>query len=1352
MKNCYCFIFFLLQSTLGILAQDQAPQYNSIDDALNFYLLDVESGLSNNYINSIEQDALGFMWIATADGLNRYDGTQFVKYRSDSNNALTNNNISQVEYDHRKEELVLGTDKGLNRYLPKIDKFKAYCNTNDSLKEFVKSFTFDPKGNLVVSMLRNRQGLYILNEEKIIQSFMHESGNENSLSSNEITSLAMQNDSILWIGTFDGGLNKMNYSTKEITRIKNSRFSKQINEVYVDLDNNVWVGTKEGIQVITTTKDTLSLKNGLSDQNVLCFEEDNEGKLWIGTRNGGLNILDKSSLLNNKDVSIKWYLPKSDGTSVYNRTVSSIKKDDKGNMWLGTSTGVNFVNPRDEPVKLLQNKTADRETLSHNRIGSLAQASNNNIWIGTDGGGLDLMNLKTGTFKHYRHQNDNPNSLSNNYIISVFEDSQKRVWVGTYQGGLNRLDTLTGNTKKYLEDIDIRVIFEDQKNQIWVGTNRAGLFIYDERKDTFKQIEKLRALDIRDIEQGSENSLWIATFGNGILGFNTASQEVVYFDTNTLEGFPTDVFLSILPLNNEDLLLGSRYEGLIRFNPATKSFSIFTEADGLSNNTITSIVQENKNFVWLGTSRGINRFNILNNKTYDLSALNNVQTSEFNVGAVLKTSNGRLYFGGNKGLNIIYPKRLKRDDKDYNLVFQNFLIYNEPVPILPEDKKSVLDASITYEDEINLNHDQSLFTISFTILKYPEAKDINYSYILEGYHENWIKLKGNGVANFSQTPPGEYALKVKALMNSGQEITNELDIIIHPPFWKTLPAYILYVLLIIVFLLLGMKYYSERLKLKTSLAFEKKQRQLEHDLNEERIHFFTNFSHELKTPLTLILAPLEDLLNQLKKEKHLKKVRLVKKNAENLHSIISKLLKFRKAETGLSQLVISTHNLSKLLEQTYLNFKPLAKKKKIQFHLSLPKEEVIVNLDVEKFQIIINNLVSNAFKHCKENDEITFQLIDTNHSIKIQVKDTGPGINEKDLPYIFDWYYQSGKSPKKKGTGIGLALTKSFVELHNGTVNVINNTETSGVTFTFEIPKNEELSTTLREHTSEDNELEELWGVSTMEESEEENYKNIKLKKDRKLVLLVEDNKDIIHYIESILEEEYDLILSYNGKDGIEKATEYIPDLIISDVMMPQKSGIDLCHHLKNQMSTTHIPIILLTAKTNTESIMTGYEEGADDYITKPFNSEILKTRVHNLLKNREKLKTYFTSKESELSELSSSSLKLLDKEKQFLSKLKSIILEHLKTDKINVDIVAQHIGMSRSSLYRKITAITGNNINDYIKKVRIEKACHLIKHENMTISQASYEVGFKSVKYFRKIFKEELGVLPSTYKKKKHS
>jgi len=881
------------------------------------------------------------------------------------------------------------------------------------------------------------------------------------------------------------------------------------------------------------------------------------------------------------------------------------------------------------------------------------------------------------------------------------------------------------------------------------------LYRFNEEKDTFDYIALLGQIDIRDIEQGIENNLWLATFGDGIIRYNPLKNDALYYNTNNTKGLQTNVFFSLLPLSNGDLLLGSRYKGLIRLNPKTKNISIFTEENGLSNNTINSIVKENNDFIWLGTLNGINRYNINNNKTYNLSALNNIQTSSFNIGAAIKSEKGFLYFGGNKGLNIFYPERLRKEKNDYKLIFQNILVFNNPVPINPEEINGVLNKSISYEDQINFNHQQTLFSIGFTVLKYPEAKNINYSYLLEGYQEHWIKLKGSGLATFSNTPPGNYILKVKATMDSGEEITNQLSIKISPPFWKTLPAYLLYLLLIIMLLIFAMKYYSERIKLKNSLLFEKKQRQLEHDLNEERIHFFTNFSHELKTPLTLILAPLDDLISQLKTTKHLKSVHLIKRNAVTLYQSINKLLQFRKSETGLSQLVLEKYNINTLLEKIRIDFSTLAKKKNIKLILSLPKEEVLTCIDVEKFQIIINNLISNAFKHCKGKDEIRIILTLKDDYYKITVKDSGTGIDEKDLPYIFDWYYQSGQSSRKKGAGIGLALTKSFVELHKGTISALNNSSIPGVTFTLKMPKKENLPSTLVENIIEESgekDIENLWGISTVNQTNKENFKKIKLKNNRKLVLLVDDNPDIIEYLESLLENEYDLISSYNGKDGIEKAIKYIPDIIISDIMMPKKSGVDLCHHLKNHISTTHIPIILLSAKDNNESIKTGFEGGADAYITKPFNGAILLSRIQNLLKIRDQLKEYFSSKESILPELSSDNLKLLEKEKVFLRKLKTIILDTLKTEDTNVNTIAKDIGMSRSSLFRKIKAITGKNINEYIRKVRIEKAAYLMKEENTTISQASYEVGFNSLNYFRKVFKEELGELPSKYKKNKEA
>ena len=1323
---------------------------------MRFHLFDVENGLSNNYINSIEQDSLGFIWIATADGLNRYDGFKFVKYNDVNYSGLSNNNIAQINYNVNFDALIIATDKGLNKFIPKYEKFEPFYKENIITNEVINCFTLDKNNNPIIGTLRNYEGLYIIDEKGNVQSFTHNS-DSNSISDNEISSLAIQNDSILWIGTFHGGLNKMNYLTKKNKRLgyDNNQFSRFITQIYIDREDNVWIGSKDGIQVITAKKDTLTLKAsidreiGLSDNNVLSFQEDDYGRMWIGTRNGGLNILDKDLFLSKKNkVSIKWFLPESDGTSVYNRTVSCIKKDTKGNMWLGTSTGVNFVNPKGEPVKILQKSNASNETISHNRIGSIAKSNNGNIWIGTDGGGLDLLNPKSGKFNHYKHSKTVPESLSNNYIISLLEDSKERVWAGTYQGGLNLLNSNTSNSKKYLSNYDIRVIFEDKNKQIWVGTNRGGLFRFNEKVDTFEYISFLGKIDIRDIEQGLGDDLWLATFGDGLVWYNSLKNDAIFYNTNNTKGLETNVFFSLLPLRNGDILAGSRYKGLIRLNPSTKSILILSEKDGLSNNTVNSIVRKNNDFIWLGTSNGINRYNHKTNKIYNLGSLNNIQQKEFTIGAGIRSREGNLYFGTNKGLIVFYPEKLDESQKNYTLVFNDILVFNDTVSIDTTKEKSILNKSISYEDEIVFNHNHSLFSIGFTVLKYPVSKNITYSYVLEGYQEHWVLLKGNALVNFSNIPPGNYTLKVKAIMDSGEEISNQLSIIIKPPFWLTLPAYIVYFIIITTFITFILKYYTERVKLKSSLLFEKKQRKLEHDLNEERIHFFTSFSHELKTPLVLILAPLDDLINQTKSIKSKKNLNLIKRNATYLYRSINKLLIFRKSQVGLSQLSTQKINISNTLKQIKLGFNALARKNNIDLNIHLPDEDVYAWIDLDKFEIIINNLISNAFNHTKEKGSISIKLIIEGESMVISVEDAGIGIDDKDLPYIFNWYYQSGKQKKKKGTGIGLALTKNFVELHKGNIVAKNNKGNSGATFVVELPIKElkDLKLPIQENNITKNELDVTWGPIN-DENKNKKENKIRLKQKRKLILLVDDNQDILQYLESLLEDEYDLIFSFNGKEGVEKASKYIPDIIVSDIMMPEKSGVDLCQVLKNQMSTTHIPIILLSAKESNESIKTGFEEGADAYITKPFNKDILLSRIKNLLKNRDKLKEYFSTKEATLLELSSNNLKLLDKEKIFLKKLNDIILNNLKKENVNVSKIAQDIGMSRSSLFRKIKAITGKNINEYIRKIRIEKAAYLIKEEGTTISQASYEVGFNSVNYFRKVFKEELGILPSSLK-----
>lgn len=1371
MKKTLLHLILCLVYTCTIYGQDVKQQHKSIDNILTFYLLDSESGLSNNVVNSIEQDALGLIWIATTEGLNSYDGTQFTRYKKnfqDKNNSLITNNITQVKAD-KKGNLLVATDKGLNIYDTKTEKFKVLKYQNKQLDNPINCFLIGPNQELIIGAYNNGLGIPVIDKNQKIKYYGHQSNNANSLSSNKVSCMASQGDSIVWIGTADAGLNKFKLSSKTIRRIpygKNKAISSEaINTIHTDVKGNVWIGTNKGIQVITTKRDTLSLKassvpgKGLSDDIVLAFEEDNQGNMWIGTRNGGLNILNKSSLLSKKSsLSIKWFLPKGDGSSVFNRTVSSIKRDREGNMWIGTSTGLNFVNPKGEPIKHLYKTIDNPNGLGHDRIGAFAEKKDGKIWIGTDGGGLDLFDPKTGKFKHYTHQPNNPSSISNNYILSLHEDKKGNVWIGTYQGGLNKMNPDTGRCEHYLQGStaqgsDVRVIFENTDGQIWVGTNRGGLYRYIEEQNKFTYIESIGKKDIRDIKKANDGSLWLATFEDGIINYNPINGKINSYYTGNTRNMPSNVFFCIYPLRNGEILAGTRYGGLIRLNPKTKTIVNFTESDGLSNNTVCSILMEDDNNFWLGTAEGISHYNLKTNTVENLNSHNNIQRSEFNFGAALKSKDGYLYFGGNKGFNQFHPQNLKSEFQKHRIVFKNLQVAYKKIPITPDNEDGILQQSISFQDHITLNYDQTLFSIDFGLLKFPKAQNINYSYKLEGYQNHWIDLKSASTVNLSNIPPGDYTLKVKATLGSGKEVSKQLSITITPPFWKTIPAYILYLILIGAALYSAVTYYSNHINLKNSLLFEKKQRQLEHDFNEERIRFFTSFSHELRTPLTLILGPIEDLTHEIQDKKQHDTMLLIKKNANYLLQSINKLLEFRKSEIGLSDLVISQYNLSSILEQLTEHYLLMAEKKGIALTLSLPEKEVMAWCDLEKIQIIVNNLLSNAFKHCKEKGSIKVNLSEDTDHFTITVADNGSGIDPKDINHIFEWYYQSKSLGRKKGSGIGLALSKSFAELHKGEIRVESKLN-QGSVFTLSIPKDKSLFTSVpHKITPPDSEKMEIsslnaWSPTSIKMPEEKRETKVELHEERLVLLLIDDNRDILKYLEGLLEDDYDIIYAENGQEGIEKAIQYVPDLIISDIMMPHKSGIDLCAILKKEITTTHIPIILLSAKDNIESIKTGYEKGADDYIVKPFNSEILRSRIKNLLDGRQLLRNYFLGLEEPLQSFSKEQSKQLDKEKEFLRKLESVILEQIGDEKTNVNAIALGIGMSRTSLFRKIKALSGKNINEYVTMVKIKKAAALIKDENYTIMQATAEVGFSDIKYFRQLFKKQFGVVPSEYKK----
>ncbi|WP_168196296.1 hybrid sensor histidine kinase/response regulator transcription factor [Echinicola soli] len=1323
-------------------------------DQLTFYLLDVESGLSHNYVNSIEQDSLGFIWVGTMEGLSRYDGNSFVVYRKDShyrNRGPINNFIQHIRLTDR-QQLFLATWGGLSIYDPKTDQF-LHKTTNEGLLQNDITCTASSTGGKTALAIYGA-GVQLMEGKEVVDTYRTAPDLPNALPSKKITSLAFQGDSVLWVGSFDKGLSKIDLKTKKVTPIQHTDYiSQNINCLYSDPAGNLWIGSGEGIQVITQEADTLLLPTtntpglGLSDGHVLCFEKGPFGNLWAGTRNGGLTIIPTEQYLRTKNMATSWFLPRGDGSSVFNRTVSSLKLADDGNMWIGTSTGINVVNPKGDPIQLIQQNLASKQTISHDRIGALTESKGKQVWVGTDGGGLDLYDPSSGKIRHFEHRTADPNSLSNNYIISLLENDDGKIWAGTYQGGLNLLDPLTGSCKHYLQGQqedgnDVRVIFKDSNGQLWAGTNRGGLYRYHSPIDDFDYVKQLGKIDIRDIAEDKHGNLWLATYSNGIIRYNYLTGEKEDFDASTVFGFPGNVIFSLCILENGDILAGTRYEGLIRLDPVQKTVGTFTEENGLSNNTINSMVPDNYGKIWLGTSNGISFFDPSTNTVGNLNGYNNVQRSEFNIGAAIATASGNIYLGGNKGINVFDPNHLQQKHSNYPLVFTDLRLMNKRVPAKDLGSNGAY-SDIPYLKKIELDHNQRLFSLDFVALKYPKANDIQYAYKLEPYHDHWIETQQTGTANLSNVPPGEYILRVRARSNKNDDTENQLAVIIAPPFWRTWPAYVIYLSVLSGLVWAGMNYYSDQLKLKNSLLFEKKQRQLEHELNEERVSFFTGFSHELKTPLTLIMAPVEDLLLEAKNPRHIKGLTLIQKNAKYLMEMINKLLEFRKTELNSSQLQLENHRIVKPIKQWVEQYQHLARHHNIKLTGQFPKREFTATIDLEKLHIIVNNLLSNALKYCRPKDLVTFRLTEEDGRFIITVKDTGPGIIKEDLQRVFNWYYQSGSHSNRKGTGIGLALTKRLIQDHHGSIKLQSDAG-HGCEFTISLPKQQQTTSPLNTSSIGDSH----WSLDDIVHHIPAPKASFHLKNDNPLVLLIDDNAEILHYLANLLHEDYDLIYAKNGQEGLEKAIQYIPDIILSDIMMPEKNGIDLCRQLKTQQATTHIPLLLLSAKDNVESITLGFEEGADAYITKPFNGQILTSRIANLLATKARLRAYYVDKKARDNALTESQQKAVSKEKAFLAKLESHIIHQLAQENTDVDTICQLMGMSRTSLFRKLKALTDQNINQYTRTVKIHHAAYLIREKKLGVAQAAYEVGFNSPKYFRKLFKEQFGHLPSALAK----
>lgn len=1347
-------IIFILFLFFGVFSYSQ----DKLPPKLKFNFIRVEDGLPNNIINSIVQDSLGFIWIGTNDGLCRYDGENYKIFRQSLNdkNSVSNNFIQSLFVDS-KGDLWIMTDQGLNKYDIKKELFKTYLTDNSNLSHnSVTAIQEKKKGEFYVGTYGG--GIDILKDGKFIFNFNVNS--EKAISSNLISSLQIQNGSVLWIGTYDNGINKIDLHSKNVTKLEfgNNAIttSEIINSIYLDTSNYLWIGTKLGLTVYDTKTEKffkINRENCTSflDDDILSIFEDNDGVIWLGTRNSGIISGKRTDIIQNKKATIFYnYAPNNSNESVTYRSISSFYQDKQSNIWIGTHLeGVNIVNTTGEKIRLYNHFETDEVEINNQSIWGICEDSENNIWLGTDGNGLIKFNPFTNKTESFIFDAAKKNSISDKAIISSCADSDGNLWIGTYAGGLNKLSPKSKNFKHYIKGTknnqlnsnDIRVIYEDHKKRIWIGTNGGGLHLYKPETEDFEFISKVGWLDIRTITEDAIGNLWLGTFGNGIISYNYEKNNLI--DYPTYDALNAHIIFSLKFTSENDLWIGTRFKGLIHFNVATQEIKQYTQSDGLSNNTIQSIVFEHPNHLWLSTNDGISSFNVSTKKFDSYKKPSGVQTGPFNNNSGFLSKNGYIAFGGISGLNIFYPNDLKKDKDPLKIIFTNFKLFNETVKISNEFVETTLKQSISNTSEIKLKYNQDVITLEYAALNFPSSKGINYEYILENYDNHWSKVGSLSSATYRNLTPGAYIFKVKVSDEAGNwnsQITN-LKITISPPFWLTVPAILIYIVLISLLIFIIISYYTNQIKLKNSLFYTQKLREQEIELNKERFRFFTNFSHELRTPLTLILGPITDILKEYKRGKNIGKLTLIKRNAQILLELINKMLEFRKSETEHNHLEIGHYNFTKFVQEICSNFKFYAAQKEIEFTIQLDKD-YIAWFDYKKIQIVLFNILSNAFKYTGKTGNVRVFVEEMQDSILLHVTDTGLGIKQEALNSVFNLYYHKDFTDTIEGTGIGLALCKKLMDLHNAEI-LVKSEIGIGSEFTIELFKNKEHFLKLKN--VEFLETEDFIIKKPFINDPVLNYKehlDIDVNEDDKLVLIVDDNIDVVNYVSDILSKFYKVITAVNGKMGVEKAMRFVPDLIISDVMMPEKSGIDLCAALKNYNQTSHIPIILLTAKLGEKDKLEAMKIGADDYITKPFDSEYLLTRIENLFKNRKKLVNYYSNTTS--TNLNEEKKSIEDK---FLEKLENLIIEKYNGDEICIPEIAQELGFSRSSLYRKIKAVTGSPINHFVKRVRLNKAAKLISKQGFNVSEAAFESGFNDIKYFRTCFKEQFGVTPSKYK-----
>jgi signal transduction histidine kinase/ligand-binding sensor domain-containing protein/DNA-binding response OmpR family regulator len=1360
-----------------------------------FSRLNISNGLSHNQVTCIFKDSEGFMWFGTSSGLNRYDGYTFKVFKHDVNNknSINEDYINNI-WEGPDKKLWITTPAGYSFYDPETEQFNNdVLSVLYSLKlpgyPSVSKILHNGKGDFW--FLYPDSGIYRYNElKKTTTHYYNHHSSSPSLYSSFVTDIVQDTTGNVWLAYDDGVIElfdvKRNVITYHTDIFKKAADNKGRNySLTIDSEGDLWVfnpNMDSGVYYYSRrtgrfryiTKE--SAETPLTSNNITNIIQSDDGLMWISTDHGGINLLDK------KREKITYLLNREDDPKSLGQNTVALYKDNKGIMWARTlREGVSYYHKNIIRFPLYRHLASDPASLKFEDVNKFVEDKNGNLWIGTNGGGLVYFDRKTGKFTQYKHDLGNPNSLTSDIIVSLCIDQDQQLWIGTYFGGLDHFDGRkfihykhNGKVPTSIADDRVWNILEDSSNRLWIGTFAAGLQMFDRDKkifsSPFKQTD-IRSPYISSLIEDTKGNLWVGGYlgvdkilknGGGVIHYNKKKNDPNSLINDDIHNITQD---------SRGLMWIATRDGLSILNPETNRFISLTKKEGLPDNQVLNVLEDNRGTMWLSTSNGLGHITLTpGNGTYKFQFENfdetdGLQGREFTVNAALKTNKGELVFGGSHGFNIFDPLSIHPNMDEPKLIFTGFQLFNRSLAANEAvDGHVVLSKAISATQEITLKHSENVFTIEFAAINFFNPNKITHQYMMEGFDKGWITANNaTRKATYTNLDGGDYTFKVRAISQDGKWKPSyiKLKIKVLPPFWKSTIAYIIYLLLIAgtlffirrrgiqkirrQFIAEKVKFIAEKEKQEAKLIIEQERQEVKRmqDLDQLKTKFLTNVSHEFRTPISLIMAPVEKMLTRADQEQKLQ-LGMIGKNARRLLNMVNQLLDFRKMEVQELKLHSKQGDIVKFINETYLSFTDIAEEKGIDFVFDTTIDSLFTSFDHDKIERILFNLLSNAFKFTPSGRQVSVLLnIDKKTSdapLEIKVIDTGIGIPLEKQGKIFERFFQHDipESMINQGSGIGLAITHEFVKMHGGEITVESEPD-HGSCFIIKLPfviyNGGEIDMPSADDIDND---------STNEIIHNESKTIVKQPRSNKkpTVLLVEDNDDFRFYLKDNLKDVFFLIEASNGREGWQKALSQHPDIIISDISMPEMTGIELCKKLKKDKRTSHIPVVLLTALTGDEEQIKGLEIGANDYMTKPFNFEILLSKIKNILTLRDTYKrTYKKQMDVQLQETP-----LENEDEKLLRCIVEYIESNIVNENLSVEELSRKMNMSRVSLYKKVLMLTDKSPVDFIRSIRLKKAVYLLETSQMTISQIGYEVGFNSPKYFTKAFKDEYNTTPSAY------